>query len=115
MATKDFVPIQLRLPEDLHAKLRAEASANGRSFNAEVVLRLGEVDKALDSLVSKAQEFQEESAAARSYAEHNARLIDEYKKLFVQASAVLSNPNRGDQDDKELLAQIVAVLVQSYK
>lgn len=46
----------MRLPQDLHARLRAAAAASGRSFNAEIVHRLEEslagspLDQVLEAL-----------------------------------------------------------------
>jgi hypothetical protein len=38
----DFVKTALRLPPDVHSRLHEAAQANGRSYNAEIVHRLGE-------------------------------------------------------------------------
>ena len=34
------IKLQLRMPDDLHAALRAQSEANGRSLNAELLERL---------------------------------------------------------------------------
>lgn len=49
MATQDgFVKIQVRLPADLHGKIKEAALESGRSMNGEIIYRLGESFSFLD-------------------------------------------------------------------
>ena len=46
----DYVRTALRLPPNLHAQIHASARTSGRTFNAELILRLaGSYEQALDN------------------------------------------------------------------
>ncbi|WP_323012890.1 Arc family DNA-binding protein [Devosia sp.] len=88
MSTED-AHFRLRLPPEMHARIRDEAKANGRSINAEIVYRLQETLKMEDYFPDKdGQEDTAEDFGGLGVSEDEAKemvlaifkTLDRYKK-----------------------------------
>lgn len=99
LMTREYPQFKLRMPEELHAAIAAEAEAAGRSMNAEIVKRLENSTETWPKLRSDI--WQEVADAAEENGINFAQQVERdlsfaHAPLLVRVSALLKEPRIRD-------------------